>query len=172
MKNPIVSIIAPSYNQAEFIGKTICSVVNQKYPDIQYLVIDGGSSGGSVEIIKKYNKRIDYFVSEKDAGQSASIKKGVKNSIGDIVCWLSSDDLIAEGAVSSVVEFFSENPGAKFLYGDGDIFFHGKNKKTIRNRPGCFDKHELFRKDPIQQPSAFWKRDLHEEIGYIDESLH
>ena len=119
MKNfPKISIVTPSYNQAEFLERTILSVLNQDYPNLEYIIIDGGSTDGSVEIIKKYEKYLAYWVSEKDKGQSDAINKGFQKSTGDILAWLNSDDTYLSGTLFKVVKAFQENPNADLIFGN------------------------------------------------------
>ena len=168
---PTISIITPSYNQAAYLEQTIQSVINQNYPLIEYIIIDGGSSDGSVEIIKKYSEHIAHWISERDSGQSYAINKGLRMATGEIVCWLNSDDLMEPNALDRVSRFFRENVNAQFLYGDGIIFYENKEKLIQNCRPGKVDKFLLSYCDPIQQPSTFWRRKIHNEIGFINESL-
>jgi glycosyltransferase involved in cell wall biosynthesis len=112
MTPPKISIITPSYNQGQFIEETITSILSQDYPNLQYLIIDGGSKDNTVEIIKKYSNRLDYWVSEKDRGQSHAINKGIERSNGEIVNWINSDDALMPGALWTVARAWMENPGA------------------------------------------------------------
>ena len=111
-----ISIITPSYNQAQFIERTILSVLNQDYKDIEYIIMDGGSTDGTVEILKKYSDHI-IWKSEKDNGQSDAINKGLKMATGDIVAYLNSDDTYQPGAFKEVATFFEKNPDKKWVYG-------------------------------------------------------
>lgn len=172
MSNLTISIITPSYNQAAYLEQTIQSVLNQKYPKLEYIVIDGGSMDGSVEILKRYTSRIAFWVSEKDKGQSDAINKGLTLATGDIVCWLNSDDQFEPNTLSAVAKFFSDNPDAQFLYGDGVIFHENGKKPASFCRPGKIEKEILTRCDPLQQPSTFWRRSVHDKVGFIDESLN
>ena len=111
-KFPKITIITPSYNQGQFIEETITSILSQDYPNLEYLIIDGGSKDNTVEIIKKYAGRLDYWVSEKDRGQSHAINKGLERSNGDIINWINSDDALMPGALWTVARAWMENPGA------------------------------------------------------------
>src|SRR5437016_13438199 len=108
---PRISIITPSYNQGRFIEETIRSVLLQGYPNLEYLIIDGGSSDESVEIITKYSPWLAYWVSEKDHGQSDAINRGLRRATGEVVAWLNSDDVPQENSLSTVGHYFAENPG-------------------------------------------------------------
>jgi glycosyltransferase involved in cell wall biosynthesis len=171
LPNLTISIITPSYNQAAYLEQTIQSVINQNYPAIEYIIIDGGSTDDSVEVIQKYSSHFAYWVSEKDRGQSDAINKGLKLATGDIVCWLNSDDLFEPNTLNTIAQFFNKNTDAKFIYGDGLIFHENGKKRDFHCRPGKVNKEMLSRCDPLQQPSTFWRRKIHNEIGFIDESL-
>ncbi len=172
MKNlPKVSIVTPSYNQVEFLEKTILSVINQDYPNIEYIIIDGGSTDGSQEIIKKYENKISYWVSEKDNGQSDAINKGFKKCTGDIVAWINSDDLYVEGAISCAVAYFSEHTGIDMVHGKIDLIdVHGEYITYVASKD--FTLQELIISNQVWQPSVFFKRKIFDEIGYLDESYH
>jgi glycosyltransferase involved in cell wall biosynthesis len=167
-----ISIITPSYNQAAYLEQTIQSVINQNYSAIEYIIIDGGSTDCSVDVIKKYEANISYWVSEKDKGQSDAINKGLKLATGDIVCWLNSDDLFEPNTLNTIAKFFNEHAEAQFVYGDGVIFYENGKKQCSYCKPGKVDHEVLSRCDPLQQPSTFWRRKIHDEIGFIDESLY
>ena len=118
---PLVSIVTPSYNQARFLGQAVESVLVQDYPQIEYLVLDGGSTDGSVEILRAHEDRIDHWVSEPDAGQADAINRGWQRSRGQILAWLNSDDRYEPGAISAVVEAFQRHPGADVVAGDCQV---------------------------------------------------
>lgn len=167
--NPLVSIVTPSYNQAKYLEKTITSVIDQDYPSLEYLVVDGKSTDGSQAIIKKFEKHIDWWVSEADTGQAEAINKGLSRAKGKIVAWLNSDDYYLPGAISKVVAAFTENPQVAFVYGDvmalnaaGDAINH------MRYRPMTLA--DLMKFNIIGQSSVFINRSLLEQTGFLDLS--
>lgn len=169
MVTPIISIITPSFNQVQFLEQTILSVINQNYPNLEYIIIDGGSTDGSVEIIKKYENYLAYWISENDRGQSEAINKGLKKATGEIVAWLNSDDLYLPETLSTVAKTFSENSDVYLIYGNVENFYIDGKSKTIENN---FSPVDFLSRVSIHQPSVFWRRKLHKEIGYLDETLH
>lgn len=177
MKQPKISIITPSYNQAHFIERTIKSILDQGYPNLEYIVMDGGSTDGTVKILKKYGDRITWK-SEKDGGQSEAINKGLRMAKGDIVAFLNSDDTYEPGALEKVAEYFTENPDIKWAYGKCRII--NEDDVEIR-RPITWYKNMLLRRytyrkllaeNFISQPATFWRRELHKKIGFINEKEH
>src|SRR5829696_556581 len=122
---PKLSIITPSYNQGRFLEETILSVLNQAYERLEYIVIDGGSSDESVSIIRRYENRLAYWVSEKDRGQVHAISKGLEKATGDIVAFINSDDVYLPGAFNAVMTHFADNPESKWVCGDTIMFGHG-----------------------------------------------
>lgn len=170
---PLVSIITPSYNHAPFLEQTIRSVLAQDYPNIEYIVVDGGSTDGSVEIIKRYEDGIARWVSEPDRGQSHAINKGFRLARGDIVAWLNSDDLYFPDAVSTAVRRFQERPDLGLLY--GHCVFVDRDGAFVRyfTEVEPYDKFRLCNcSDYIMQPTTFFRRDVLLDVGLLDESLH
>lgn len=168
---PLVSVITPSYNQGRFIEETILSVLNQDYPNIEYIVIDGGSTDQTLEILNKYNGRLTWF-SEKDKGQTDAINKGLRLAKGEILAYLNSDDTYLPGAIAKAVRYLtSENPYSPFVYGEG---YHTTAEGTIIERYPTepFNFQHLAETCYICQPTTFWKRDVIETIGFFDDNLH
>jgi glycosyltransferase involved in cell wall biosynthesis len=167
---PKISVVTPSFNQCEFLEATIRSVLDQQYPRLEYLVIDGGSTDGSVDLLSKYSAAIHYCVSEPDSGQAEAVNKGLLRATGDVLCWINSDDLLEPGALRKVGDLYMKRP-FHFLYGDGYKFRHGTSGRR-RVRPGEVPPETLVVRDPIQQPSTFWTRELLDVVGPLDETLH
>jgi glycosyltransferase involved in cell wall biosynthesis len=174
---PRISVITPSYNQGEYIENTIRSVLNQNYPALEYIVIDGGSSDRTVEILKKYEERIKW-VSESDRGQAHAINKGLRRVTGDVIAYLNSDDSYEPGALHAVGEFFSTHPGASWLTGKCRIVdAQGAEIRKLVTRYKnfwlCLKSYRvLLVLDYVSQPATFWRRGVFEKIGGFDETLH
>lgn len=166
---PLVSIITPSFNQGDYIEETIKSVLGQDYPSIEYVVIDGGSTDNTLDILKRYNKKIRW-ITEKDNGQADAISKGIRITSGDIVAWLNSDDILLPGAVATVVDCFSHHPDVKMVYGKG--YFNDTAGKIIGRYPTePFDSERLAMFNFICQPSTFFKKDAFNDVGGLDIGL-
>jgi glycosyltransferase involved in cell wall biosynthesis len=168
---PRISIVTPSYNQADFLEETIRSVLLQGYPDLEYFVVDGGSTDGSVEIIKKYSQWLTYWVSEQDEGQTDAINKGLERASGSIVNWLNSDDVFFMGALKRVALAYSSDPSA-----------HLYNGSAVRiDRDGAFGspyvaspllpEHAFVGKISLPQPSIFFRRDIWLAQGRLKKHL-
>lgn len=169
---PLVSIITPSYNQASFLEETICSVLKQDYPHIEYIICDGGSTDGSVDIIRKYADRLAWWCSEKDGGQSDAINKGFAHARGEIVAWLNSDDLYVNHGVAKMVEGFRTQPQAGLLYGDLELI--NEQSRVIGRHPTYpyTFADQLTHRLIIPQPAAFWRRDVLTAVGSVRQDLH
>lgn len=166
----LVSIITPSFNQASYLEQTIRSVFEQDYPHIEYIVIDGGSTDHSVEIIKKYESKLAYWVSEKDKGQADAINKGFARASGDILAWLNSDDYYLPGAVSAAVKAFEENPDVMLAYGNMlAVDKHGKTFNTLHYKQLTLSDLLCFQ--IIGQPSVFIRRSALDDLS-LDTSYH
>jgi glycosyltransferase involved in cell wall biosynthesis len=167
---PKISIVTPSLNQDQFLEKTILSVLNQNYPNLEYIIIDGGSTDGSVDIIKKYKKYIDYWVSEPDEGQSEALNKGFKLCTGEIVGWQNSDDTYLPGSFEIAANMFSED--IDVIY--GNIKHIDEEDRVIRNH--CFLPVSritvIYESLFAANQGAFFNRKAFEKYGFLDESLH
>lgn len=194
---PLVSIVTPSYNQAQYLEQTLRSVLEQEYQRIEYIVIDGASTDGSVDVIKKYDRRggvtppnnvtsgnegertsplqsnhkINYWVSEKDNGQAEAINKGLARATGDIVAWLNSDDFYFPGAIASVVKVFEAHPQAGLVYGD-TVAVDEKGEFIHFPKYAQWDLEDLLTFNIIGQPAVFMKRDVLLKAGFLDPSFH
>jgi len=178
---PTISIITPSFNQAAFIEATLCSVLDQAYPHLQYIIVDGGSSDGTTATLEKYRCRIEAtggkVIIEPDRGQTDAINKGLCAATGDVVGWLCSDDLLLPGSLQRIGQAFAEQPAINWLAGACRmIAADGTLLHTIKPTH-CFSLCDvLLRSDDkpfnLPQPSVFWRRRLHEWVGLLDESWH
>ena len=168
---PKISIVTPSFNQGKFIEETIRSVLLQGYPNFEYIIIDGGSTDGSLEIIKKYAKWITYSVSESDNGQTHAINKGFKRATGEIVAWLNSDDYYQYSTLSCIAKFFANNDQVDFIYGDLK-WVDGNGKTFGKLVPDEFDIIKLLFYCLIPQQSCFWRSSVFKDIGYLNEKYY
>lgn len=172
-----ITIITPSFNQGMFIEQTIQSVLDQNYQNLEYIVVDGGSTDNTLQILKKYEGKLNWF-SEKDNGQSDAINKGLKMATGDIVAWLNSDDFYLPNAIQKVISYFENHKNAMWVTGDYKIVdekgkriqsFVQQYKNILRSLPF---RSVLYMANYINQPSTFWRKSLLSEVGYINESYH
>lgn len=172
VRTPKVSIITPSYNQAHFLEQTIQSVLNQDYPNLEYIIVDGGSTDGSVEIIQRYADRLAWWVSERDKGQTDALNKGFARASGEILAWINSDDTYNPGAVSEAVAYLLAHPEAGMVYGDANLIdaqggvlgaFPARQTDYRRLRRGFVH---------IPQQSSFFRADLWRKVGPLDASFY
>ena len=162
-----VSIITPSYNQGAFLEETIQSVLAQTYGNIEYIVIDGGSTDNSVDVIQRYADHIAYWCSEKDNGQADAINKGFRHATGSLLCWINSDDILYPTFVEERVRQFIQHPEMDMIYGDveqGDSMAH---KTLRRGAPATYQDMLLTLNVPIPQQSAMWSRRILDRIGCL-----
>lgn len=171
MKNnlPRISIVTPSFNQAPFLEETLRSILDQGYPDLETLVLDGGSTDGSVEILRRYSPQLSYWRSEKDSGQSAALREGFARATGEVFAWLNSDDYYEPGALRAVGEAFANNPQADIVVGDlRFVDVHGKRLYLGHLVPSL--KIIAYESSFPAQQSLFWRRSIYQEAGGIDAS--
>jgi glycosyltransferase involved in cell wall biosynthesis len=171
-KTPLVSIVTPSYNQARYLEQTIRSVLEQDYPNIEYLVADGGSTDGSLDLIRRYADRLAWWVSEKDRGQTDAINKGFARAKGDILAWINSDDTYEPHAVAEAVEFLVSHPEVGLVYGNANYI--DENGSPLGHFPAAQTDFRRLRRGyvHIPQQAAFWRADLWREVGPLDPSFY
>ncbi|MGE0132676.1 MAG: glycosyltransferase family 2 protein [Blastocatellales bacterium] len=171
---PKISVITPSYNQEKFIEQTIRSVLLQGYPNLEYIIIDGGSSDGSVEIIRKYEPWLAYWTSEPDRGQSHAINKGFERATGEVLCWLNSDDYYLPNTLLAVGRKLAAGKGAHALTGHClKIYQDGRPTAQLEGR--YEDRRRLlqfWKGYQMHQPATFWRREVFEKVGWLNEELH
>ncbi len=168
---PRISIITPSYNQAAFLERTIQSVLSQGISDLEYIIVDGGSTDGSIEIIQKYSEKLAWWVAESDAGQADAINKGFRRAAGEYVAWLNSDDLYAPGAIAQAVAILEKNPDLGMVYGNAVTFDQDGfplNDLIFADR----GLDGLLAFNVICQPAVFMRRAVLEKAGFLDTSYH
>lgn len=168
---PYISIITPSYNQGQYIEQTIQSVLDQNYPNLEYIIIDGGSTDNTLEIIKKYEKHLKFWVSEKDKGQANAINKGLQYCTGEIFNWLNSDDYLLPGALQNIANAFKG--GAQMIAGKVRLF---ENNQTIEyvqhNKLSAKGLMNWLPGIHFVQPGVWMRKELVQQCGGIDETLH
>jgi glycosyltransferase involved in cell wall biosynthesis len=169
---PKISITTPSYNQAQYLEATIRSVLDQNYPNLEYIIIDGGSTDGSAEIIKRYASRLAYWVSEPDRGQPHAINKGLQLATGDWVGWQNSDDIYYAGALMKVAKAAMQSPSPELIIGDINLI--DERGQVIRDVRYVRPTYQSLLAEGmvLTNQAAFWRRELHARLGYLDESLH
>lgn len=170
---PLVTIVTPSYNQAEFLEETIESVLAQEYPNLEYIIVDGGSNDGSVEIIRRYEDRLAWWVSEPDGGQAAALNKGFARGTGELLGWINSDDTLLPHAISRAAEVLAGDPELLFVYG-AVIEIDDRSRRVGYSPPVHADVDDMVRRCNYaigQQGSLFRRRAL-EQVGPLNEDSH
>lgn len=168
MNQPKITVVTPSYNQAEYLEQTIVSVLGQCYENLEYIIMDGGSTDGSVDIIRRYESKLAYWQSQPDGGQAKALNEGFRRATGDILCWLNSDDFYQPGALLHAEERLRD---ADLVYGQCFSFWENGSRLALSELPE-FDADRLRLETYIVQPSSFWKRTLWEAAGELDDTLH
>lgn len=169
----LVTIITPSYNQGRFIEETIKSVLAQTYPNIEYIVVDGGSTDNTMEIVGRYSDRISTIIHEKDKGQSDAINKGFRLAHGELVGWINSDDILKPDCVEKIAELYVEHPDGVIYYGSEIDVIDESSRKLKTWGTKITDREYLLRQRyDVVQPGSFYRTDLVREVGYLDETVH
>src|SRR5262249_42909397 len=168
---PRITVVTPSYNQARFLEGTIRSVLQQNYPNLEHIIVDGGSSDGSVDIIRKYQHHLACWVSEKDEGPADAIRKGFGKATGSIMAWLNSDDIYQPDTLHKIADVFQRDAGIDVVY--GNTYWIGLNGEILaEKRQTPFSKLAyLYGGADLQQPSTFWARHIYEKAGGLDTSF-
>ncbi len=168
----LISIVTPSFNQADYIEQTIQSVLSQDYPHIEYLIVDGGSSDGTIDIIKKYETQLAWWVSEQDKGQTDAINKGFARAKGDILAWINSDDTYEPGAFAAAVKYLRTHPEVGMVYGDCNYINETGN--VIGRFNSAQTNYRLLRRGytHIPQQTMFFRAELWKQAGPLDPSFY
>ena len=168
---PRLTVVTPSYNQAPYLERTIRSVLLQGYPNLEYIVIDGGSNDGSVEIIRKYERWITFWVSEPDHGQAGAINKGLKRATGELLAWQNSDDIFYPGAFATVAMRSLSRPDAALIIGNINLIDEDDRVLTDLRFVRPTFKALLAEGMVLTNQAAFWRRGVHERIGWLNEEM-
>ena len=166
-----ITVVTPSFNQARFLEATINSVLNQNYTEVEYIIVDGGSEDGSVEIIRKYQNHLKWWVSEKDQGQTDAINKGFAHASGEIFAWLNSDDTYQPGAFAEATAYLNDNPAVGLVYGDAD--FINTDGVRVGSFPARQTDYRRLRQGyvHIPQQASFFRANLWKRLGPLDPSF-
>jgi glycosyltransferase involved in cell wall biosynthesis len=174
MTRPLrLTVVTPSLNQGEFLGRTLQSILDQGYPELELIVIDGGSTDESVDILSRYADRLAYWVSEPDRGQAHAINKGIARATGDVVAYINSDDYYLPQAFETVMPLF-DDPAVSWVTGACRFEYPDGTVKTIwRPSPPVGRRHHwVLARWSVPQPSSFWRRDVFEQFGGFREDMH
>ncbi len=167
----LVSIITPSYNQGHFLAETIQSVLSQDYPNLEYIIVDGGSTDGSVEIIQQYAEKLAWWVSERDEGHADALNKGFSHATGEVLAWLNSDDTYQAGAIRQAVDYLQSHPGISMVYADANLI--DKRGQFLGKFPSRQTDYARMLDGYVHIPQAttfFWQRSW-KQVGPLDLSL-
>lgn len=171
---PRITVVTPSFNQVDFIEATITSVLNQSYPNLEYIIVDGGSSDGSKQIIERFADRLSWWCSEPDRGQAHAIRKGFDRATGEILCWLNSDDVFLPGALKAIGEYFASHPGTEAV-SCGAVTIDGEDRLVRTNRcvyslgvPASFARLLYYGQAGIVQCATFWRKSAYDAVGGVD----
>jgi glycosyltransferase involved in cell wall biosynthesis len=167
---PRISVVTPSYNQGGFIEETIQSVLDQNYPNLEYIIIDGGSTDHTIDVIKRYERHLAYWVSEKDNGASDAVAKGFARATGSIMAYLNSDDIYLEGALHAAAETI-EHSKADIVYGNTYWIDAGGHRIGERRQTPFVASGYLYGGFDLQQPATFWRREIFLKAGGMDPSF-
>jgi hypothetical protein len=167
---PRISVIMPSFNHALFLGAAMDSVLSQNYPNLEYIVMDGGSKDGSADIIRARAAKLAYWQSEPDGGQATALNLGLSHVTGDVIGWLNSDDLYTKGTLKCVGRYFADHPDVMLLYGNC-LFINEHDQVLEIIRPGSFDPVQMAYRCRLMQMAVFFRRELLERIGSFDISF-
>lgn len=169
---PTISIVTCSYQQGSFLDATLRSVLDQAYPGLEYIVIDGGSTDGSTDVIRQHAARLAYWVSEPDAGQTDALCKGFDRATGDVMGWLCSDDLLVPGALAQVGAYFVANPDVQAVCGDA-LWIDAQGRYLRPKKEMAFNRFSfMFDHNFVAQPSMFWRRGLYRQVGGLARSFN
>jgi glycosyltransferase involved in cell wall biosynthesis len=168
---PKISIVVPTYQQGHFIERTLLSILSQGYPNLELIVIDGGSTDATREIVERHRAHIAVFVSEKDKGQTDAIAKGFARATGEVITWMNSDDTYAPDALRTVGQFFADHPQHGFVYGNRDIIDEDDKVIARRRQPDFHLGVMLYAHMIVPQVAAFWRRSLYDQVGGMDVAL-
>lgn len=169
---PKISVVTPSFNQAEYLERTLRSVLDQGYENLEYIVIDGGSTDGSVEIIRKYEHRLTYWVSQADRGQADAINQGLRRATGEWVAWQNSDDIYFPGSFHDLVQAAARHPEAGLIV--GDLMLIDAHDRPLRDIRYVKPSHQALKAEGmlLANQASFWRRDVQRELGWLDEAYH